>query len=396
MRTSHLAAVLIATGGHALAADHDARAALLGAAHAETVSLSLHAAPAIKISAQTQFNYNMNLRDDSTNVLGDNDTTIGFVMRRTRINVAGAVTDDIDAKVQIDFSRTTGTATLQEAYADWAVSDGVTLRIGQQKVHFMRETTVGSAKQLSAESSVTDAVFGQGYAQFVEAAFGADAWRGWVAFSDGFGSQRTAFNSGSEADYALTGRAEFRLGDADWKVFDQFTSWRGTTAGGLVGAAAHWQSTGDTNPAAAANTEVFTVTGDFQWAGDGWNAAAIGVWRNTDGPAGDFDDYGFLMQGGVFLSDRAELFARYDFVSPDDTRAPSVGATVDDFSTLTAGLNYYIVPESHAAKFTLAIAYYFDAVSNTGGVVTPSDGLNLLADTEDGQVGITAQLQLLF
>lgn len=390
MRPILITAVLVGMSGQASAAD-DARAAVLYEANLEAVSLSMHKAPTIKVSAQTQFRYDLNFRDDSS--LGDDDTTIGFSMRTARVNLSGPVTDSIDAKVQIDFNRADGAARLQEGFADWTVNDGLKFRIGQQKVNFMRENIVGSARQLSANASVFDSVFGSGYAQLVEAWFTGDSWRGWVAFSDGFHSANTAFNSSREADYAFTGRFEFKLGDADWSAFDQFTSWRGSNSGALIGVGAHWQSRGNTNPAASPETDMFLATAGISWVSDGWNAHGEFVWRNTDAGSGaDFDDYGFLLQGGLFVSDQAELFARYDFISPDSDRGPGV----DDFGTLTAGLNYYIIPESHAAKFTLAVSYYFDAVDSTGGVVTPSDGLNLLADTEDGQFGITAQLQFLF
>jgi hypothetical protein len=402
MRTFLLAAAgaLVGAQSAALAGETALRDAILLDDSAEAMSLSLSKAAGAEVSAQLQFRYDINLRDDTSLALAnpDDDTTIGFSIRRARVNVAGQVTDNIKAKIQMDFNRATGTASLQEGYADWTINDGLKLRIGQQKLHFARENTVGSGKQLSAEASVFDSVFGSGYAQFVEAAFGGDAWRGWVAFSDGFNSRNTAFTSASEADYAFTGRAEFKFGDADFKAFDDFTSWRGSAAGGLIGGAFHWQTMGETNPSVpAGSTDMLSLTGDFTYEADGWNAHAAVAWMNTDGPGGDFDDWGFLVQGGIFLTDTTELFARFDMVSPDDTRAPvAPGSTVDDFSTITFGVNHYLVPESHAAKFTVAVMYYLDSVSNTGGVVGASDGLNLLADTEDGQVGITAQLQLLF
>ena len=61
---------------------------------------------------------------------------------------------------------------------------------------------------------------------------------------------------------------------------------------------------------------------------------------------------------------------------------------------MTVGWNHYMVPESHAAKFTLDLRYYLDAT--TTSIVSTSDGHNLLADSEDGQFGLTAQMQFLF
>ncbi len=389
MRTVLLSAALAGLSGQALAADEFRSAALHNATH-DTLSLSLHAAPALKVSVQTQFQYNMNFRDDDS--LGDDDTTLGFSMRRTRVNFTGPVADNIKGKVQIDFNAGTGSASVLEAYADWDINDSLSLRIGQAKVHYLREDSVGTVRMLTSDFSVQNRTFGQGYSQFIEAAYSSDNWRGWVAFSDGFGSDNTSFNDADEADFALTARAEFKFGDADWKAFDQFTSWRGSNSGGNLGLAAHYQSTGSTNPSLSDDVSLFTVAADFAWVADGWNAYVSGVWARSDDGTDEFDDFGVMAQAGVFLSDQFEIFGRWDGVFVDGDR----GAGVDDFHTITAGLNYYITPESHAAKFTVNVLYYLDAVSNTGGVVSPSAGYNLLADTEDGQIAITAQPQLLF
>ena len=53
-----------------------------------------------------------------------------------------------------------------------------------------------------------------------------------------------------------------------------------------------------------------------------------------------------------------------------------------------------MIPESHAAKFTVDLGYHFDAT--TTSIVKTSDGHNLLSDSEDGQIGLIAQMQLLF
>lgn len=266
MRTLLLVAALAGLSGQALGAD-DFRSAALQNAAQDTLSLSMQAAPAIKVSVQTQFQYNLNLRDDDA--LGDDDTTLGFSMRRTRVNFTGPVTDNIKGKVQVDFNANTGEASMLEAYADWDINDNLSLRIGQQKVHFLREDSVGTVRMLTSDFSVQNRVFGQGYGQFIEAAYTSENWRGWAAFSDGFDSLNTNFNNEDEADFALTARAEFKFGDADWKAFDQFTSWRGSNSGGNLGLAAHYQSTGSTNPSLPDDVTLFTLAADFAWVADG-------------------------------------------------------------------------------------------------------------------------------
>ncbi|MCC5822126.1 MAG: OprO/OprP family phosphate-selective porin [Phycisphaerales bacterium] len=390
MRTTILATLALAAG-HTLAFD-DARSALL-LSETETASLSMHAAPGLKISGQTQFQYNLNFRDSDSTALDDpnDDVTLGFQMRRTRITLVGPVNDAINGRIQMEFD-TSGSARILDAEAAWKISDSVSLRIGQQKVRFLREDSLGTVRMLAADFSVQNQTFGQSYSHLVEAGYTADNWRAWGAFSSGFSTRAVAFNDESHADYAFTGRAELRLGEAAWSDHNQFTSWRGGAQGGLLGFAAHYQSRGDTNPSLPDNESLLSLTADFGWVGGGWNAYASGVYRRADDGADRFTDWGLMAQAGVFVSDQLELFGRWDGVFVDSDR----GADVSDFHTLTAGVNYYIIPESHAAKFTVNLLYYFDAVNDTGGVVSPSAGANLLADSENGQIGITAQLQLLF
>lgn len=357
--------------------------------------LSSSNASNVKVKAQVQARYQYNMVDDSANAIGDNDTTMGFSLRRTKIEVSGDVTDNISAKVKFSFARNSGAAALEDAYAKWKINDDVTLKIGQFKQALIREENLSSSKQLASERSAVNETFNQDFSQGIEAHFGGDSWRGAIGFTDGFNSDNTAFNSGTEADFALNARFEFLFGDAEWSQFDQFTSWRGSNSGGMVGAAIAYQSMGSTNPALANDATMTTGTIDFSWVADGWNFYAAGIWRNTDagGAAVDTDDFGILAQGGLFVTDQDELFARWDAVYSDSNNG---GGMTEDFNALTFGWNHYFSPESHAAKFTLDLNYYLDAPNSSVVATSGSGGHNLLADPDDGQIGITAQMQFLF
>jgi len=346
----------------------------------------------LKIGVQIQARYQFNSRDDAGTTLAspDDDITTGFVIRRAKIGIEGKVTDDIKGKIKFAFDRDGGVASLENAYMKWSISEDLTLKVGQFKQGLLREENMSSSRQLATDRSAVNETFNQDFSQGIELHFGGDKWRGLIGFTDGFKSRNTAFNSASEADYALNTRFEVLFGDADWSQFKQFTSWRGSVSGAMLGAALAYQSAGDTNPATALTTEMTTGTIDFSYVGDGWNGYAAGVWRKMDTGAVSIDDFGIVVQGGVFVTDQDELFARWDAIFPDSAN----GATSEDFNSVTVGWNHYIIPESHAAKFTLDLAYYLD--STTDSIVKTSDGHNLLADSTDGQIGITAQLQLLF
>lgn len=348
----------------------------------------------IKVSAQVQARYQYNATD--TNQVGgggntDNDDTMGFSIRRAKVGISGDITDNMKGYIKFAFNRNSGAAALEDAYADWAINDDLTLRVGQFKSAVLREENVSSSRQLASDRGVVNETFNQDFSQGIEAHFGGDSWRAMVGFNDGFNTDNTAFNSGSEADYAFNARAEFLFGDAEWDAFKQFTSWRGANSGGMLGAAIAYQSMGDTNPATAMSSDMTTATLDFSYVSDGWNLFAAGVWRSADNGTVSNDDYGFVLQGGVFLSDQDELFARWNAILSDENRAPND----EDFNALTFGWNHYFVAESHAAKFTLDLSYYLDATT-TSSIVSTSDGHNLLPDAGDGQIGLTAQMQFLF
>ncbi len=391
-----LAALVFAAGSAFAGTDSDltlARSYELASTSSEYNSLLAESNLAdVKVGVQVQARYQYNNRDDSG--LGDDDTTLGFSMRRVKVGIEGKVTDNISGKVKFAFSRSSGDASLEDAYAKWKLSDDVTLKIGQFKQGLIREENVSSSKQLASERSAVNETFNQGFSQGIEAHFGGDSWRGHVGFTDGFGTGNTAFNSSSEADYALHGRVEFLFGDAEWSQFKQFTSFRGATQGSMLGAGIAYQSMGETNPSSATETEMTTATVDYSFLGDGWNLYAAGIWQNMDNGAGvDTDDFGILVQGGMFVTDQDELFGRWDVVMADDSNAPAD----DDFNSLTFGWNHYFTPESHAAKFTLDFNYYLDATTDNTIVSTSSSGgHNLLSSSEDGQFGITAQMQILF
>jgi Phosphate-selective porin O and P len=346
----------------------------------------------LKVSVQIQSRYQFNSRDDAGTTLAspDDDITTGFLIRRAKVGIEGKVTDNMSGKIKFAFDRKSGVGKLEDAYGKWKINDDITLKFGQFKPTLLREENLSSSRQLASERSAMNETYNQDFSQGVELNFGGDRWRAMVGINDGFNNDNTAFNGATEADFALTTRAEFRVGDADWNAFKQFTSFRGSASGGLIGGAVHYQSMGDTNPAFTPTTDMTVGTIDFSWVDDGWNMYAAGVWRNTDTGVAEFDDFGVVVQGGVFLGNQDEIFARWDEVFPDDAN----GATNGDFSRITVGWNHYMVPESHAAKFTLDLGYALDSTSDS--IVKTSDGHNLLADSEDGQISVTAQLQLLF
>ena len=66
----------------------------------------------------------------------------------------------------------------------------------------------------------------------------------------------------------------------------------------------------------------------------------------------------------------------------------------EDFRIVSGGWNRYLIPESHAAKFTIEVLVALDPT--TTSIVRTSDGHNLFPDSESGQITVVAQMQILF
>ncbi|MGJ8636737.1 MAG: porin [Phycisphaerales bacterium] len=350
----------------------------------------------LKASVQIQFRYNYNQRgSESTTFAGmpDNDVTVGFTNRRTKLGLEGKVTDDISAKIKFAFSQSSGAAAIEDAVMKWKLDDSWTFRAGQFKPSLLREENMSSSKQLATDRSSVNERFNQDFTQGIELIYTQDDWRFIGSFNDGFGADNTYFTSGTEADLAFTVRGEMRLGEASWGQYKQFTSWRGSNSGLMLGAGYHHQWMGETNPSTTPATEMGTGTIDASYVADGWNLYGAAVWRTTDTGTMTITDAGYLLQGGVFVSDQNEFFGRWDLITPSDSNPVVVGVSgAEDFNVFTVGWNHYLIPESHAAKFTLEAQVYPDPT--TESIVRISG--NILPDSTGDQFAITAQFQLLF
>lgn len=365
-------------------------AEVLSQAQSHTSTLAQPAAGDVTVGGQIQFRWIFNSRDDNTLV---EDTTTGFQTTRTKLWATGNVNEEFGYRVQGAFDRDGGTFGLEDAFVTYKVNDQSTLQWGQFKLPLLREELVSSAKQLAAERSVMNETFNQDRSQGVQWGYAGENFRFWAAFSDGVRTANTDFDSDSEADYGFTGRFEY-MWSGDWKQFEDFTSWKGSAYAGMLGAAAHWQSGGNTFATGGTTDDedllMFTV--DASAEGDGWNAFAAFVYTSFSPAVGaDRDDMGFVVQGGYAFNDNWEVFGRYDVVIPEDPSA----APEDDFSSVTFGVNYYVIPQSHAAKFTADVAYFIDNPV-TSVIVPTSTGTGLLGTAEDGQWALRFQFQVLF
>ncbi|PCI07318.1 hypothetical protein COB72_10420 [bacterium] len=389
-----------------LRSDAQTRSSLLGSNNGANINVEI----------MTQFRYSYNSRDEQTaGALGDDDTTMGFSAPRTQLRLSGAVEGtDISGLVVFDFGAAEGAAggaaTLLIAQAAWSLNDNWTVLFGQWHDPVFGSDNFAPEHTLGVDHSFMNEFFEVGHTQGVAFVYGADSWKFIGAFDDGAeyitngAVANSAFNAAGEADYGFTGRFDWLI-EGTWDQFADATSFRGSNYGVKLGLGAHYQVQGTTNPVIAA-TEDKTVTFwtvDVQVEGDGWNFMAEYVGHNVEtnplvGATTDFTNSGFLLQGGFFFNDQWEGYARYDVVMLDDTLVAA--GTDDNFQNVTIGANYYFVPESHAAKFTIEAVFTLDDSTNMdalmGGAGSNDTDVSGVLGLSDSEVALRAQMTLVF
>lgn len=354
----------------------------------------------INVGGFAQFRYIMNFRDNPpSGFVHDSGFTNGFEATRTRLEFTGNIMKQVSFKIDTDFSKSGG-AGLKDAWASYAWDNGWTMKWGQFKIPLLREELVSDVNQLSVERSIVNAIFTGERSQGVMASYAQDNWRFMGSLNDGAQNLNTPYNVSGESDYALTARGEWKWGD-NWDRFNDFTSWQGSSNAGLIGVAAHWQHDGGTaphtsNPNQVSNTVIYTA--DFSYEGNGWNmfAAFVGSHFDPSNNAGgkNLDNFGFILQGGVFVSANTELFARYDVVFPDSDFGNNQDA---DFHSLGFGVNHYVWAKSNAFKLSADVQYWPEKQSEsaiTSGVVEGNSALR--SDSRGDQFAFRLQAQIVF
>ncbi len=345
--------------------------------------------PPLKIWGFVQFRYTFNHRDETEPPGGDEDTE-GFSLNRVRLFFDSNPFENVSARVRTTFSRSTGEASLDQAYATFTLADEYKLRLGQFSLPLFRDENISAEKQLTVNASTVDELFNQGTIQGVMLMREWDAVRFWAAFSDGVRSANKDFDSDEKSDFAVSTRWEWLIAGDSWSRFDDYTSFRGSTFATTFGAAAHYE-TGGRSTEFRDDVDLLYLTADLGIEGDGWNAFLAAVAANTDDAAGDsFLDSGYIAQGGFFVTDHTELFGRFDIIVADDDRVERGG----NFRTITVGANYYFFPGSHALKFTTNLIWFLDEEATS--LAPTSTNTGLLPSPEDGQWAIQAQMQVIF
>lgn len=345
---------------------------------------------------ESQFRYVANDTADASDGLagdgndGDDDFQAGFEVRRLKVGLKGnAFSKDFKYNVRVNFDRSTGEAEIDYAFGEYQFAKEWAVRAGQFKLNWTHEETVSDTRQLAAERSLLNQLFGGGnttYVQGVSLLYGSktNPFHGEVAFTDGDGSYNTNYTDQQNSDsndyqnFGVAARGEYKV-FGDWENYGDFTARKTKDDLLVVGGGADWAQGGD--------GDVYRFTIDTQYENAaGLSAYVAGIYTLVEGDAPDpilDNSWGALAQVGYLIPGLTEweAFGRYSYLHIDEDN----GLAHDGFHEITAGVNKYFV--GHNAKFTLDVGYL------PNGSFTGASGLGVTNNDED-QIVFRTQFQI--
>ncbi|MHB1155322.1 MAG: porin [Phycisphaerales bacterium] len=339
----------------------------------------------MKIRGMLQARYVFNRQNEQgpalTGDAGGDENRGGFENSRTRFSFSGNVIDPSWQYMLWAGYDSSGGAQLLDAYITKVLDGHWSVTVGQFKLPFEYEYLVSETSLQFIDRSLIAGKTCGTYTQGVVLTYQDDLFRARASVNDGTSATNSAWSKRGN-EFAVTGRGEVKV-MGDWKDYNDWEAWKTQNPLLVFGSAVHWQNGeyGTTD-----NTEVESLrwTVDASLEQPGWNlfAAVIG---EHDSRATSADSYMVLVQGGVFVTDDAELIGRYEWGDSDM-------AANDDLSVVTAGANYFF--HKHQLKCTLDVGYAFNGV----GSAFASNTLGWRQDAAgaDGQVVVRTQVQMLF
>lgn len=275
--------------------------------------------------------------------VSDGSDTSSFLMRRVRLDVRGHVfTPDLTFRVMPELART---ATLRDAWINYAFDDKLQIRAGQFTVPFQWHRFVGPRRQHFAERGVPSETFGfptgRDIGVMLHGAGDDRKWSYGAGFFDGAGrnvaiSTSTGNMASARFTYAILGEVPREESDLAWSDEPNLSV-------GIGGQGA-WNNevrAWDLGRSAVGNERADwaagTVGGHFSWKG--FSLAADGYLRHVapdDPDVGSYDGWAWMVSLGYFIVPKKyEVVGRYSELrldsSASDTREREWGV----------GLNVY-------------------------------------------------------
>lgn len=350
---------------------------------------------------------------------GGSEDTWGFGVRRMKITFEGTVVDP-SWKYKVELSYISGDATVDDSWVEKTLATGLSLKVGQFKTPFMRESLAADTVTLMLDRSSVDGFFSSGRAQGLQLNWLSGDVQFTAAYLNAFEVKSNYMSSGTTrnlpwpstktSQYAFAGRMEWKPA-GKWAQFKDFSSARGEEFGMLIGLAGEIEKKDNAQGVPAMygdiNPSIMAATVDLSFDFSGASLFTSGVWRSIDPETAGYataNQFGFVLQGGFFISDTVELTARYEYGDADSNPndiTPVLntlnGNGYSIFEAVTVGANWYIAKQR--VKVSTDLGYAFDGVgafANAGNGFLADGTSSTGAFDQGGQVLARMQLQLIW
>jgi len=339
-------------------------------------------------------------------------TRSGFEVTRTELTLSGwIINPNVEYLIRTDATRdepglVTGLYYLRDAWVRYRFDNDWALRLGQFKLPFNREELVPSEYQQLIERSLINESFGIGRSQGIELQWTGVDQSVTIATSDGpadeiggdepFGLVDSAPRVNTPAlredvEWALAVRWE-RLLAGDWRQFRDLTSPPDDPFGLLLGVAVHGTKTENNGEPTVTRDEQDWLGATFDLSAEWGGASLFGsvIYQHVNNAAfGQFDLWGVVVQGGVYVAPRHELYARWEYGwYKEDIENFVVG----DLNVVTVGWNWFI--DGHDAKLSVDAGLSLDELDRAWEADIA--GWRVDSEGDEHQFVLRTQFQLLF
>lgn len=334
--------------------------------------------------------YVLNVQDTEA---GDS-TRSGFESAKTRFGATGFIGDPSWQFCLWGGWVQTGQSWLVETWIKKQINEQWSVEAGSFKLPVWQEWITAEFRQQFVERSLLNARWaaaGTG----VRVRYQGDALSLHFSWTDGGRTWNGPWDRGPDAtsgdlpwqlssEYALTARAEWRLGGS-WAGRADLNSFPGDEPLYVLGGSIHMQK-GEYGTADDENEILqWVVDATAEFGGASLHAAFIST--QFENSTVDRDEWGFMAQGGYFLTDDWEAVARFEYGDLD-----GAGVVSDELALLTVGLTRFW--DRHNLKWFIDVGYAFEPID---AAWSPT-GAGWRADEagKDGQVTVRTQVQLLW
>jgi len=362
----------------------------------------------LDLGAYTQLRYDGVTLE--TPAAGDPRFDSGWVFARTRFLFQGRAGENIHYELRMQIS-SEGAFNLLTAYVGYNFGDyrqrsrsnrgAWSLLIGQQFLAHMIDMWMYPQDILTTEYSGVNYAFAIGVNDAVQAFFGKDRYRLWMAVSNGrfnppivAGSPGEVFGGDIRTGMVMfSGRAEIQLLGNDWNLYnDQLSRPMNNSRSpgvklGVAGAYSLGVRSQNPQPDPQPPKNALQMTTDLIAGGNGFQVLAQGVWNWFDDPS-PTSRWGFMVQGGYFIREPWNVYARYALVDPGTQ--PGYG----QYNAVTLGTSWYPFAWSNRYRFSAEGGLLFNPIS--ASLVAPNPTIGWVASDQGSQYYFRLETQFGF